>query len=121
MPARLEHFRALAALGAIALTALFTLGGCARTNAKMAAQPVMHEALVLPSDAMLHDHASDVAMHHPGAAWEYGRNDNAINFDPNGAVRPYGWTETYTRDRFTTYGGRIHDHSRFEIRSYRVR
>lgn len=109
------------ALAALA-TSLLVLCGCAGTpHAVVHAQPDAHDALVLPPSTLMERHDDDPMMQGPVLRWEYGRNDTVINYRPYGAARPYGWSETYTRDRFYTFGGRVHDHSRFEIRSYRVR
>ena len=102
------------------------IGGCAQSqNGEMNVASIpqvdeAHAALVLPPAALISMHDEAPAPHND-FAWEYGRNDRAISYQPWSTLRPYGWTETYTRDRFNTHNGRLHDHSRFEIRSYQIR
>ena len=130
MQRRPERTRALSALYSLTLTALvgaaLVLQGCASSAGTApryatASPSGAHESLVLPSTAMLRGPEAGAAMNAPGVPWEFWRNNGVINYQPNGAAYPHGWSETYTRDRFYTFGGRIHEHSRFEIRSYRVR
>lgn len=110
----------------LALLAVFFAAGegCAGSRTAARSQPMtdadIHASLVLPADPMLSAAAAPFTAH-PQAAWEFGRNDAAISVQPFAATYPDGWKEIYTRDRFSTYGGRLHEHSRYEIRSYRIR
>jgi hypothetical protein len=131
MMQRFERFHACGASCRWAMAALviatLACAGCAsskRTTMRHqsgAGTSNAHESLVLPTASMLSGPADTLGMHEPGAPWEFGRNDAAINYRPYGAAYPYGWSETYTRDRFHTFGGRVHEHSRYEIRSYKIR
>jgi hypothetical protein len=99
------------ALGALALLALAGLAGCASSAQQpMHADARTNDALVLPPLAP-----------DEFAGWEFDRNNGFINFQPDAVVRPYGFVEVYTRDRFYNHGNRGRESSRYEIRSYRIR
>lgn len=122
MHSRIAPHRAAGALAVVALlVALSFVSGCASSKRALVYPFNPDSALVLPphwnadvpDSALAYDDALD--------AWEFGRNDGRMNYRPDARLRPPGYTEVYTRDRFYTFSGRLHENSRYEIRSYRAR